>query len=444
MASRAEGKAYPGTICITSDMYLAIRNEFSQLGNPATEDIGTHSLKGIEGVHKLMLLTPASFADRLGKTNPAPRRSAYETNPSPHPRSSSPTSKGTGHHASPVETTSCVSAVTAPTLLPPSSTGVQKKTGLTLVRGQVTVAVCRLIDTRNDNMFENCNTMVRLVVEAASQTDGVVGNVTGRTMTIMWNASKSCKMHTTAALRFAAQLERRSSKIMRVGVSSGEMLFGNVGTQKKRFHTTFGRPLEAAEAAADHALHLGAFCLLADCTADCKLVRNPAISPFVRVVDMWMDDDFDKQIVLLELMTAKLIAQLEDSWGTVASGDDPELERHNARVVAAIEGDKNALEALKQACAMHTHDIVLKRTFTLVAQATEHKPNYRVRVRFTSLPEGVFSTQAAPLSSVGPRPFPSPRRRGLSRASISPPPGVTSPTSSQVSNRAPTYLALPP
>eukprot|EP01060_Flectonema_neradi_P035244 TRINITY_DN6423_c0_g1_i2.p1 TRINITY_DN6423_c0_g1~~TRINITY_DN6423_c0_g1_i2.p1 ORF type:complete len:1061 (+),score=199.44 TRINITY_DN6423_c0_g1_i2:74-3184(+) len=370
-ASRMEGKALAGTVCITDSLCELLKKDLASVNNPAFLDIGDHELRGLSGKRRLHLAACQQHSYRVKTYKP---RVYMSMKKSPHmgtPQNSSPVelSDSTNIDNNKMDVASCNSgrsgggSIYNNPALPPSVGQARninnKKTGLSLVQGQVTVAVLRLINA-SDNVFDNCNFMVRTAADAASQTDGIVGSVTGGTMTVVWNASKNCKLHATAAMRFAAQLQRRVCEICTVGIATGSMLHGNVGTQKKRFQTVFGRPLQAAEAAADNARRLGSFCLLADCTPDNKLSSNSAISPFLRIVDSWLDKYNGHIIVLYEALTSKLMVQLEDAWGTVTDGNNNEVEVHNKAFNDVIGGKPEEIEKLVQNLAMHAEDVVLK------------------------------------------------------------------------------------
>ena len=349
MAARLESKALPGTLCINKEVHHMIKGQLSEAGNPVIQDCGWHELKGI-GKVDIVVLCPASLAPRLKA-----RQFAYET-------LSAPT---VGLEAE-LRTTSGNSSLVSTAISDDGSVKVpmhhiskNKKTGLALSSGLLSIAVCRLCDVQSTKSFENYNLMLRAAIEAASQTDGVLGGVTGRTLTVVWNASKSCKLHTTSALRFASQIQWRAGSIARVGISTGTLLHGNVGTNTQRFATAFGRPLEAAEAAADMALRLGTFAVIADCTNDCKLISNSAISPFLRMADLWLDSETNKEIAIYEVLCSALLKQLEDGWGIVTDGSATGADVHNKAFREALCGNEDQLNYIKRQALMCGDDGVL-------------------------------------------------------------------------------------
>ena len=212
-------------------------------------------------------------------------------------------------------------------------------------------------------MFDNCNIMVRSALEAAGATDGVVGNVTGRTLTVSWNASKKCTMHTTAALNFVSEMQKLQG-IMQVGIATGTMLHGNVGTKTSRFATTFGMPLEAAEAMTDHAKAFGVYCLYADCTSDKRLEADKTVRSCLRLVDAWFESEKSIVMQIYEVHLGQLAHAME-GWG--GEGGDTgaavtaELDSQTRAVQAALQG--GSLEALRSSVDKEGGDTVLKVLF---------------------------------------------------------------------------------
>eukprot|EP01060_Flectonema_neradi_P007265 TRINITY_DN1503_c1_g1_i4.p1 TRINITY_DN1503_c1_g1~~TRINITY_DN1503_c1_g1_i4.p1 ORF type:complete len:1103 (+),score=239.59 TRINITY_DN1503_c1_g1_i4:38-3346(+) len=371
MAARLESKALPGSLCVSSETYrLMIQSRLADISNPATREMGPHELKGI-GTIDLTALCPQTLSGRLST------RSTYEI----------------AMHEFQMEDTATTHSVTSIGSTVRMSR--QKKTGLSLTSGQLTVAVCRLNDTRNQKVFENYNLMLKAAIEAASQTDGVLSGVSGRALTVVWNGSRPCRLHTTCALRFASQLQLRISTIGRIGVGTGSLLHGNVGTVAQRFATAFGRPLEAAEASADMALSLDTFAVIADCTEG-RLSDNSAIMPFLRLADVWLDEEHHKPISIYEVLCSALKEQLEDGWGVVSDGSSTGTDAHNKTFRDVISGRVDEISKLEMTAAMSGTDPVLSKICKILrsidpSRGTER--NYRMKVKFTYLPEGVSMRQ---------------------------------------------------
>ena len=214
-------------------------------------------------------------------------------------------------------------------------------------------------DTKEGKMFESSNIMIRAAAEAAQATDGVVGNVTGRTLTVVWNATKKCVQHSTAALTFAQELLKLKG-MLQVGLATGTMLHGNVGTRTSRFVTTFGTPLEAASAMTDHAKMFGVYCLYADCTTDNRLQSEATLRSCVRLVDVWHVSLRAFNTHIYEVNLSRLASALS-GWGggvTESTQDDTSVEAHSRAVAAAMS--EHTPTRLRELCDSLPDDRVLR------------------------------------------------------------------------------------
>ena len=216
-----------------------------------------------------------------------------------------------------------------------------------------------------DKLFDNCNIMVRAAIEAASSTDGVIGNVTGRTLTVVWNASKKCTMHSTAALNFVSEMKKLQG-IMQVGLATGTMLHGNVGTKTSRFATSFGLPGEAAEAMTDYASTFGVYCLYADCTVDKRLQADATVRSTLRMVDAWKDSASAQHITIYEVHLPCLSRAIqgweENGWAAAPSKDKTTDVDHHTRLVTQAIAGHEGLSRLRE-YANEMDDPVLKVFF---------------------------------------------------------------------------------
>ena len=365
LASRVEAKALPGTVCITSDMYAALKGNLDKVGNPTIQAGGTHDIKGLGAGHELFTMVPSALNNRLNtsQSDTEPRRKLEHID----------TSKS---HDGMSITSAHKKGVAA------------KRTALQVQRTTVTVAVCRL-NTEEGSMFDNCNIMVRAALEAAQSTDGVIGNVTGCTLTVVWNASKRCLMHTTAALTFVSEMKKLQG-IIQVGLATGTMMHGNVGTRTSRFATAFGAPLEAAEAMTDHAHRLGVYCLMADCTSDKRLQADQTLRSCLRLVDAWCEEGRIEIISIFEVNLASLEKCLE-SWSLVGvpmhkSGAESSSIEYQSNVVQHALTSGDGVAKLREIVQEFPDDHVLRKSFELIAEARPTE-GYRCRVSFSHYTE---------------------------------------------------------
>ena len=214
-------------------------------------------------------------------------------------------------------------------------------------------------DDNNDNShFDNSNAMVRAVSETAANTEGVIGGVSGNTITVLWNASKKCRMHTLAGLSFAAQVCSRTERFMRVGVATGSLLHGNIGTQKNRFSTTAGLGVDAADAMADYASRLGVFCVFCDCLGEKRAV-DISLEATVRLIDLWQAISGDKKLLrIYELDSKKLITKLgmweEDELSETLRSRD----QYDAIVSFCAAPEEEKLERLRVIAETHDDEVL--------------------------------------------------------------------------------------
>ena len=130
LASRVEAKAKGGTICITSDMYSAIKPDMEGLGGPAVTDHGLHDIKGLGNGHQLYLMVAAPLKRRFKDSETDTEMRDNLATPAADDRRSS-------NNSGDVTSLSGARAVAKNA----------RKTGLQLQGNSATVAVCRLVCT---------------------------------------------------------------------------------------------------------------------------------------------------------------------------------------------------------------------------------------------------------------------------------------------------------
>ena len=246
-------------------------------------------------------------------------------------------------------------------------------------------------------LFDNCNIMVRAAVEAAHATDGVISNVTGCSLSVLWNASKRCLMHTTAALSFASEM-KKLQQIMQVGLATGTVLHGNVGTRTSRFATTFGVPLDAAEAMTEHAQRLGVYCLHADCSHDKRLQADVTVRSCLRLVDAWLDERRERPIQIYEVHMS-LLERAMQSWALTMDAvdkveDSDYVEEHTLLVQDALFGG----DGIAQLVSLAEHrpdDLVLQRVARMISLSSPTE-GHRCIVEFTTYNEIPIASRRSP------------------------------------------------
>ena len=379
-ASKLERKALGGSLCVASDLVAYVENDLKDQ-NIIIRDNGIHEIKGL-GSHQTYLLIPAGAPADEGEEV----FNVLEPNDALVIQSQS----------SPEDDSLSEVATHVTIFRPPPSSTSNRITGLTLVSGQATIAICTLRGRYplRGNLFDDVNLMVSLVGESAVETEGVLGSVMGNNMLISWNTCKVAKLHTTASMRFAARMEKRGARLMTVGIATGIALHGNVGTEKRRFHTMFGLPLGCARALASYATVMGAFCLVGDCTRNQKL-REQKDSTFLRWIDSWNLTSEYQAMYIYDLQCRKLISQLADGWDSVKSDEEEIVQKHDAVMKKIFSSEPGALQELKELSRFNLDDPVLANCLKMFEYELAHRTplsrGYRCEVDFSFTPDTVIA-----------------------------------------------------
>eukprot|EP01062_Namystynia_karyoxenos_P039387 TRINITY_DN2863_c1_g1_i1.p1 TRINITY_DN2863_c1_g1~~TRINITY_DN2863_c1_g1_i1.p1 ORF type:complete len:1970 (+),score=454.14 TRINITY_DN2863_c1_g1_i1:75-5912(+) len=238
-ASRVESAACGGLVAVTAEVLAELdAAAMAALGDPVLIHFGARELKGVQGPVELSGLLPRSLAPRqsdlsLQIDRPAPDAPAG-SDPVPHFRAGLRRARATVAH-------------------------VRAELGLGDIRG------CRRAAAR----------VIAAVDEAAEQTQGAFVGTVGSSFVVCWNAfGKRCREHAHLARLFASSLRRRLDATateaevpVHIGIASGPVLCGTVGTSRRRFQSVLGNCVELAAHCALHALRGAQFCLLATDTA---------------------------------------------------------------------------------------------------------------------------------------------------------------------------------
>ena len=365
MAARLESKSKGGALCITKELYSTLNQELVSPSTICTVDHGMQDLKGL-GPHETFLLytkdsvmTPASHPDI--------RKNSYIV----HKTSEKQTSdKSDESHVTIVRT----------------KANKTNNTGLTLVKGLISVGMCSLKVKHKDNLFNDINLMIRIVADAAFDTDGVLGAVLGNTILVSWNTSKKNQLHTIASMRFASQLQKRGSRLMTIGVATGTALHGNIGSQSRRFHSIYGVALSCATSLSDHAAALGSFCLIGDCTRESRFLKDDSISSFLRLVDSWYLRDEHVTIHVYDIRCAKFLTHLEN-WGAGETLMTPEDSVSVSAIIQKlIHGDRASMEELSVAASLAPDDVVLANVKKMFSTSVPGLEGYRCEIGFSKVP----------------------------------------------------------
>ncbi|KAJ9435601.1 Adenylate cyclase [Diplonema papillatum] len=344
MASRLEGKAIPGTLCCSTEFYESVRSAMNSSDSAASgsvKDYGEQDLKGL-GSHKLFMLAPFDLKERLSPTS-----AAYSEEPARVMRFADSSSKASLQR------------------------DFRKRTDLFLEPLEATIAVCRVIDTEG-SVFEACNQVIRCASDAALLTDGSVLSMCGSHVFVAWNTVRNVKLHASAALQFAGEMQNRCRHAsVRVGIATGQVQFGNVGTVAKRFSIVIGKTVTAAFLAAETCVQLRCFSMFANCAVVSNWMEGGSVHSLLRLVDIWLDSSSgDRRVFVYQVLTDKM-NDLDCVWQLA---EDPALGEHDKTFQNALAGCSNALNRLRM---LADSDETLAAVVTNIATSTSGSFGYR-------------------------------------------------------------------
>eukprot|EP00755_Sulcionema_specki_P039776 Sspe_Gene.113455::Locus_97697_Transcript_1_1_Confidence_1.000_Length_2610::g.113455::m.113455 len=301
-AARLEGAAYGGTVAVSAEVLGSLEDCMSVLGEPAVHSLGEVSLKGMKEKETVTLLVPSHLKDRV---NPqAPLVVLEEADPTPavrHTRNSLALSATTPNDPS----------VGDPLFLRSR-----------LHRTQATVAhvhVTYQLSGRHDmDPVSMVNEVVGFIAEVAERTEGCLMSVCSATHIVAWNAGRSCHSHITQSVRFVWLLRRLTKRHkVAIGIASGGLFHGNLGTNKQLFATVFGPAVDLTGSLARAASGLSTIALLTSLDAD--VLRDSMVAANVRLVDDWDFGDL-KNLGVYEVRVDESV----NKWGFSSGEDDRE------------------------------------------------------------------------------------------------------------------------
>ncbi|KAJ9460448.1 Adenylate cyclase [Diplonema papillatum] len=343
IAARVEAKARPGTICVTESFFGEVCGLLSgKDGNTAGvyKRIGEHELKGLQGKHDLFWLAPRALAERLEDY----ALDLVDQHSGGNLRS---------HSAS----------------LKPAP-GKQGKCSLYLKEDEGTVAVCKVSDTSESRMFDAQSQIVRSASDGATQTEGTLLALCGNVLVVSWNTSKPCRQHVKASIAFAARMHKTCNKAARVGIATGNLLYGNVGSTSTRFSNVTSDAIYTATLAADVSGGFHTMCLFACAPATLQEVD---LRGLLRLVDIWGHPHKEFTILVHEVLTGKLEEEESLFHCTACSI----LDAHETRFRAALTGNTAALGDMH---IMGADDKTLKRVADNLESMPSPNAEYRVAV----------------------------------------------------------------
>ena len=308
-AARCLARAKPGTICITSEFLEMIKPSLAKLREPEISYFGDFELKGLDGKHSLHLMVPKGMGLRI--TAEVGKRSTIKQVTT----SSSPTSRA----------------------------GVDL--GLSLNSVVITTAVTNFNLNADEDEFDKYSLIVRAVLDGAAQSDGTHSSTLGEETVVVWNSKGG--RHILNSLRFVIYLFKKCPDAL-MGLATGSVLQGNVGTNIQRYKMTSGKPTIIGSCLATYAKSIGAHALVADCTAFKTLKTNETLRDLTRPIDKWIWECY--KIDVYELCVPLVQIAVEGNLGnSLPLTQLADVDSYRSAYAKAEESaDKSALVALSK------------------------------------------------------------------------------------------------
>eukprot|EP01060_Flectonema_neradi_P012033 TRINITY_DN18957_c0_g1_i1.p1 TRINITY_DN18957_c0_g1~~TRINITY_DN18957_c0_g1_i1.p1 ORF type:complete len:830 (+),score=130.38 TRINITY_DN18957_c0_g1_i1:56-2491(+) len=192
----------------------------------------------------------------------------------------------------------------------------QKKKSVTM--GHVRVAFSCL--NKCSDPIKPVNDIISCVVESLNRTDGTIVTLSGMAVTCSWNVSRSGSGHQFLSVKFAGVVHRdidsRSQENsmwpgrINIGLVTGSVLHGNVGTPSHKFAVVIGACSEASVILAETAAEYGVFVMHASLPEHPPLSCDPAMTTLCRPIGRWSlttSASHSETVILHQLREHRLI-----------------------------------------------------------------------------------------------------------------------------------------
>ncbi|KAJ9448406.1 putative ammonium transporter 1 member 5 [Diplonema papillatum] len=310
-AARVEGACVGGAVCVTSDVLEKIasikkatnplttgQRNLDLVGDPLLVHMGPVPLKGA-GVSTLSLLLPQALAKRKGYVEQA-LKAKQRTTVKRHSIVKRTSVASTRSMAG--STRSIADGSTRSIPDGQSDHGKKRhhdfmKEKLELVptatAGRVELEYERTFVGNPEESVNMVNEALSRVLNCLDRTEGTVAALVGMSLACGWNTTKKTALHFDNALRFVGMLysaqarlneAEATSRRFYVGIATGTVLVGNVGTQLQRFVSVIGPCVKLSGCLAFTARDIDVFCLAASLVHD-ELLQS--MRQHARPIDRW-------------------------------------------------------------------------------------------------------------------------------------------------------------
>eukprot|EP01064_Diplonema_japonicum_P024821 TRINITY_DN3555_c1_g1_i1.p1 TRINITY_DN3555_c1_g1~~TRINITY_DN3555_c1_g1_i1.p1 ORF type:complete len:1032 (+),score=131.90 TRINITY_DN3555_c1_g1_i1:61-3096(+) len=184
-----------------------------------------------------------------------------------------------------------------------------------------TVASFEMLPSEDNTMFDHLTTISYILEDAVDRCKATLIQVNGVRIDVAWNAAKKCTDHPLQAILFTARVykESGSRQSLKIGMVTGQLLHGRVGSETKRFKSVLGTALNLALGLCTLCEKLGTKMLLAEAPGIPCAVHDPSLSSYHRLLLKLRTSNTTDLLSIHEVDVAAL--RKSNTWYTVADAD---------------------------------------------------------------------------------------------------------------------------
>eukprot|EP01065_Artemidia_motanka_P045485 TRINITY_DN669_c0_g3_i1.p1 TRINITY_DN669_c0_g3~~TRINITY_DN669_c0_g3_i1.p1 ORF type:complete len:1112 (+),score=108.14 TRINITY_DN669_c0_g3_i1:55-3390(+) len=227
------------------------------------------------------------------------------------------------------------------------------------------------------------NQIISAVSELSRRFNGSLQSVVGANVFSSWNLGRPCDVHVLQALRFTRMAKEKLAQAANFGVASGPVLFGNAGSQTRRFPVAAGLVPNVLQVLAAHAGFISADALFVHTLPPSRL--KPAYSFALRAVDIWIVPDTTTGITVFHVLHHNLV-QVPDvhSWEPDAADSSHDTCEAQLRDAFASPSE-TAFDALKSIAEDDADDVLLE-SIQAIELRRARTPGQDLRVPIAGIP----------------------------------------------------------
>eukprot|EP01059_Diplonema_ambulator_P004240 TRINITY_DN13932_c0_g2_i1.p1 TRINITY_DN13932_c0_g2~~TRINITY_DN13932_c0_g2_i1.p1 ORF type:complete len:991 (+),score=167.23 TRINITY_DN13932_c0_g2_i1:70-3042(+) len=258
----------------------------------------------------------------------------------------------------------------------PVCTKTQKEFGTKLMPTMGTIASVEAIPELGQSVFDHLTTVSYIVEEAVERCKGAIVQISGVRFDVAWNAGKKCTGHPLQAVLFAANIHKEfgSKQIVRVGVSTGQVLHGRVGSDNKRFKIVVGTAMNMAVGLCGLCSRVGAKLLISEVHGIPCAVHDPSLSASFRLILILRQSNLEEFINIHEANTRAL--SRSNAWSYITTDEQSSFTVTGLTdaIKLAATGDLSALASI---CEYLPFDSTITAAYSLFKEWDGAVPRVR-------------------------------------------------------------------